>query len=355
MKLLQLNSEIGDFKSELEKIKNQEEKLQQDTEIAKKENDEVNKRYKSISKSKKSQDSDAKAEDDSKLARLFIFSLILAIVVWVIIGYIGYIGWGLICGFVSFWIPPFIHGMKEGTKPQKEKSSVDQKYSSTKKEKSKSDKKVSGLTEELNYVQSNIEVLQKNIKSNNSIISFNQIYDIDDNGLLDIAESTNIEKIIKNKQKEIREIEKKENRDYLKDFSKISLFLNSFQSQLVSDYEDIQNSGNDFDSINSKIKYFDQDYRLYKTFLSSMILMVSYVVNDNTLDFYKLRELFDKLSVFESNFEKNLLGELRGLTKVTSELINITLESRDEIMSELSLLDSSISDVEFELQYLTEK
>ena len=79
------------------------------------------------------------------------------------------------------------------------------------------------------------------------------------------------------------------------------------------------------------------------------------LVNDNTLDFYKLRELFDKLSVFESNFEKNLLGELRSLNQVTSELINITLQSRDEIMSELSLLDSSISNVEFELQYLTDK
>lgn len=89
--------------------------------------------------------------------------------------------------------------------------------------------------------------------------------------------------------------------------------------------------------------------------MSSMILMILYVVNDNALDFYKLRELFDKLSVFESNFEKNLLYELRGLNLVTSELINITLQSRDEIMSELSILDSSISNVEFELQYLSNK
>ena len=283
--------------------------------------------------------------------------LFIGIATWIIVGYFTE-GWiGFLSGVVTFFVVGLVLASTvwDTSSKQKNESKIDREYKSTHSKLKTSDEKLSSLNNRLSEVQSKIKVLENRTASHNSIISFNKIYDLDDNGLLDIAESTNIEKIIKNKQKDIRDIEKKEKRDYLKDFSKISLFLNSFQSQLVSDYKDIQNSGNDFDSINSKIEFFEKDYKLYKTLLSSMILMISYVVNDNTLDFYKLRELFDKLSVFESNFEKNLLGELRSLNQVTSELINITLQSRDEIMSELSLLDSSISNVEFELQYLTDK
>lgn len=363
MKLLEINSKIDDFKSKIQDLKEREEKIKKSLEVVEKENDEITKEYNRISNSKSIQDKKKKEKEESTLNKQTIISFVLAIGTWVIIGILYDGTSGFFSGVVVWFLYGIGLGIRDGIREKgsekfksKDKTSkIDKEFASISLKKHSSDSKYSSHNKSLNEIQSKIEELQKKTISNNKLISFNQYYDVDDNGLLDIAESTNIEKIIKNKQKEIREIEKKENRDYLKDFSKISLFLNSFQSQLVSDYNDIQNSGNDYGLINSKIEDFEKDYKIYKTLLSSMILMVSHVVNDNTLDFYKLRELFDKLSVFESNFEKNLLGELRSLNQVTSELISITLEARDEIMSELSFLDSSISNVEFELQYLNKK
>ena len=73
--------------------------------------------------------------------------------------------------------------------------------------------------------------------------------------------------------------------------------------------------------------------------------MISNIVNDNTLGYYKLRDLFDKLSIFESNFEKKMISKLETLNETTRELINITANSRDEIVDALFDVGLSVDDI----------
>ncbi len=191
--------------------------------------------------------------------------------------------------------------------------------------------------------KSNLDRLKQGIKNNNRIISFNKKYDIDNNDKLDIAETTNIEKLFSNNQKQIREIEKAENRDYIKDLTQVCMFLESFQKQLELDYSEIQSSTN---SVSIKITQFEESLRTYKALMSGMVLMISNIVNDNLLGYYKLRDLFDKLSIFESNYEKKLINKLETLNEATRELINITASSRDEIVDALYDVDVSLGNIE---------
>ena len=61
-------------------------------------------------------------------------------------------------------------------------------------------------------VKANVLLFNHLTKNHNNhlLISFNKKYDIDNNDQLDIAETTNVDKLISLKQKEIRDIEKSE-------------------------------------------------------------------------------------------------------------------------------------------------
>ena len=62
--------------------------------------------------------------------------------------------------------------------------------------------------------------------------------------------------------------------------------------------------------------------------------------------------MFDKLSIFESNYEKKLISELIGVKNITKQLIDVTLESRDQITSELINLNVSMDIMSDELRDL---
>ena len=112
----------------------------------------------------------------------------------------------------------------------------------------------------------------------------------------------NLNYLISLKQKEIRDIEKAENRDYIKDLSKICIFLESFQKQLLLDYEEIQSSSDSSTNINPLIQDFKIEFKLYKTLISSLVLMISnicfcFIINP----------------FFNTSFREKVCGESTGI------------------------------------------
>jgi hypothetical protein len=232
------------------------------------------------------------------------------------------------------------------------------------KEKKSLVKKINNATKALDKFQEEFSILSNNIYSLQtkkevieSVIPINKIYDADDNNDLDVAETSNIELIIKQKQSAIRKIEKQENRNYLRDFTKINIFLDSFQKQLVNDYEDIQSfceieNKISLSSAQQKIETFENNITSYKALMSSLVLMVSNLVNDDLVSFFKLYDIFDKLSVFESNYEKKVVQGFRDNADLTKQLIKATHNSRDVIERALDEVGYQVNAVQFELEWL---
>lgn len=239
---------------------------------------------------------------------------------------------------------------KEITPDQKEKKSLNKKISN-------STKILKKLEEEFSIVSNNIDSLQTKKEVIESVIHVNKIYDANDNNDLDVAETSNIELIIKQKQPAIRKIEKQEKRNYLSDFTKINIFLDSFQKQLVDDYEDIQSFCEIENKISlsiaqQKIETFESNITSYKALMSSLVLMISNLVNDDLVSFFKLYDIFDKLSVFESNYEKKVIQGFRDNANLTKHLIEATHESRDVIERALNEVGSEINSLQFEVEWL---
>lgn len=214
----------------------------------------------------------------------------------------------------------------------------------SKTELNKSKKFIGIKTKEIEKIQKEIEKTEQKLKSNISLRRFNKKYDKDNNQVLDIVETSKAEKIILHQQNKIRLIEKTENRNYINDLFKISSFLGSLEQMLQSEFKDIQKLGDKVE-IKKEIKVFSSKYENYQTLLRSLFVMIASLMQDNLFLYYKLRDLFDKLSIFDSNFEKELVSEIRNLVDVTSNL----QESINEISIDISLLSDTVDEVQDEL------
>ena len=104
---------------------------------------------------------------------------------------------------------------------------------------------------------------------------------------------------------------------------------------------------------NEKISNFENDLNIYKVLMSSLVLMISNLVNDNLIDFYKLRDIFDKLSIFESNYEKKVILQLRTNNNLTSQLIDVTNRSRNEIVTALRDVGYEIESLKFDIKWMS--
>lgn len=221
-------------------------------------------------------------------------------------------------------------------------------------------KELNELKEEFSVLSNDVEFLKIKKEIIKSVIPVNKVYDADNNNDLDVAETSNIELIIKQKQTTIRKIEQQENRNYLKDFTKINIFLDSFKKQLIDDYEDIQSFCNIENSVSlsdaqQKIETFESNITSYKALMSSLVLMISNLVNDDLVSFFKLYDIFDKLSVFESNYEKKVIQGFRDNANLTKQLIKATHDSRDAIENELKDVGYKVDDLQFEIEWLGKK
>ena len=73
--------------------------------------------------------------------------------------------------------------------------------------------------------------------------------------------------------------------------------------------------------------------------------MISNILNDNQLAYYKLRDLFDRLSIFESNYEKKMISKLDNINETQKQLVNITESGKDEIVEALLDVGLSVDDI----------
>ena len=148
--------------------------------------------------------------------------------------------------------------------------------------------KESVCNEKITQIQSKIDRLKKQISNLEKTNNFVVIYDKDDNGLLDIAETTNIDKLLSKHQKNIREIEKAENTSFIPDLVKVNTYLNDYQNNLVEEFKSVNNSYSEDTDVDSKTKKFTEDFEMYKVLISTLVLMIDSIVKDNHILYFKL-------------------------------------------------------------------
>jgi len=184
--------------------------------------------------------------------------------------------------------------------------------------------------------------------------------DLNSDDTIDVIQHENeFYNLLKSNQSIILEMEKSENRDFTKQFVKLSNFLVEKEKNLqsifkrISDIKEYEN----FDAFKSNL--IDQ-IQFYNILRLNSLQMISSFIDDDRITFYMIYEKLDKLGVWNTNFENQflfkmdllnsninrLISEIKDMSQSInnsiSELIFITQENTDSVTNKLKQIGSKL-------------
>lgn len=159
--------------------------------------------------------------------------------------------------------------------------------------------------------------------------------DKDGNGIIDIIEVNDDLKSLLNKHQElIIETDKK----YLHNLVKISNYLKDKRNNIQLIFEHIRDSG-DLSDLEEYVGILSDEIHTYELLLLHSLSMIVSIKEKNFITFYEIYEQFDKLRIFESNWEKELSNDLKHIGERMGEIIYSIHEMNYEIVSKLDELN----------------
>lgn len=182
--------------------------------------------------------------------------------------------------------------------------------------------------------------LIENDKIQLKILNHLKEFDKDNNGKLDVIEVNNdFDILIEKYQSDIIKIDS--NKSYLLDFVKISEYQKNNRINLQTMFNSILKLKNESEIIQS-VKLLREQIESYELLLFHSLNMIASLINGDQLTFYKIYVSFDKLNIFNSNHQNELIKKLNTLELSVVELINSVKSMEDNIINELQSLNFSL-------------
>ena len=164
------------------------------------------------------------------------------------------------------------------------------------------------------------------LKLKNTQEEFSKKYDKNNNGELDIVETDGLKDLVRNNQKAIIEIDNK----YIHNFAKLSIFLKTKSNNLQTTFNLILRC-KDVESIEKLSKTFNIQFSSYCLFVFKSYEMVLSLVKTDLLAFYEFYEDFDKLGIFNSNWENEVASNLKDIKVMSAQSVDTLLKISNKI------------------------
>jgi hypothetical protein len=180
------------------------------------------------------------------------------------------------------------------------------------------------------YIEWENRIIEKINKSEknllNSKLNIISQFDKDNNGIIDIIEDKNeFNQLFKKHQNIVIEKGKEFNQNYTHQFIKVGNYLKEKRSNLQLIFEHIKNVENE-EEFNEYASILENDIHLYNLLLINSLSLLVSLIEDDQITFYDIYERFDKLNIFNSNWENEVSNKL---TDVNFNLQKIMFEIRD--------------------------
>ena len=158
-------------------------------------------------------------------------------------------------------------------------------------------------------------------------------FDKDKNGTIDVIEDKNeFNLLLKKHQKVVIEKGKEFNQNYTHQFIKVGNYIKQKRSniQLIFDcIKQVQNQKN----LNEYVEILESEIHSYNLLLINSLNLIVSLIEDDQITFYDIYEKFDKLNIFNSNWENEISEKLtiinKGISDLNSNLQNLMYEIRD--------------------------
>jgi len=198
--------------------------------------------------------------------------------------------------------------------------------------------------EKLNgYIESVDKLLRD--KLSDSKTNFLSELDKDSNGEIDMIEN-DFNKIIVKNQKKIVEID----RSYIQQFVRISNYIKTKRANTQRIFDSINSTKNQKE-LEARVGLVKNQIHLYEQLVFHSISMVSALLSDDMITFYEIYEVFDKLGIYNSNWENEVSKKLTGIGNKLNSLLIAIDNLENTIVNEFSNLSYITSESFSSLQH----
>ena len=169
-----------------------------------------------------------------------------------------------------------------------------------------------------------------------------QNLDTDNNGEIDLIDN-DFPKLLSKYQKQIIVIDK----NYIHQFVKVSNYISTKKNniQLIFKSIDKINSKNDLDK---RINLLKNQVHTYDLFIFHSLNMIEALVSEDLITFYEIYEKFDKIGIYNSNWENEVSTKLTSIGSNLSSLgdkldslLNSIAKMEENIVSEIGYMNYS--------------
>jgi len=183
--------------------------------------------------------------------------------------------------------------------------------------------------------EQNAKILKQGLKKlASSKTALMKVFDRDGNGIIDVVEGDDdFMNLLKKHQKKVIEIDKQ----YVQIFIKLGNYLKTKRRNLQTAFLSIENI-NDARNIEEFQGLLKNQIHTYEALLLHSLSMITAVSEDDLITFYEIYEAFDKLKVFNSNWENELSQKLSNIGDGLSGLMRSVETMERNIVSGLNEL-----------------
>jgi hypothetical protein len=168
--------------------------------------------------------------------------------------------------------------------------------------------------------------------------------DKDNNGTIDIIEEKNeFNLLLKKHQKIVIEKGKEFNQNYTHQFIKVGNYIKQKRNNLQVIFDSIKDEKNNW-KLNEYVNILENEIHSYNLLLINSLNLIVSLIEDDQITFYEIYERFDKLNIYNSNWENELSQKL---TNISTDLQGLMYEIRD-------MGDRIVNSIE-DLSYITEE
>ena len=152
-------------------------------------------------------------------------------------------------------------------------------------------------------------------------------------GKIELIDSSDLMKLLQRNQSQVIEVDK----DYLHKFVRLSNYLKQREKNIQSVFDAINNENSITDK-KELIGILKNQIHNYELVLFHSLNMVVSLCSGNLIEFYEIYESFDKLNIFNSNWENEVSEKLSNIGDKLNELMYSIYSMEQKIVSELNQL-----------------
>jgi hypothetical protein len=189
---------------------------------------------------------------------------------------------------------------------------------------------LNGLVELKNKFNTELAIEQEHFSLNKNIEISK--FDLNGDGQIDLVENE-FHKLINKNQKLIISLDK----NYIHKFVKISNYIKTKQQNTQTIFQTIRDTES-HGELEVRIGLLKNQIHAYELMVFHAINMVGALVSEDLITFYEIYEVFDKLGIFNSNWENEVSEKLKTIGDKIDDLMYAIQNLEESMVSQLNQL-----------------